>query len=195
MHGTADATVLYNRGQVNPGVPLIVLDGSRMLIDRANNLGISNPFYTWYGQDHVPYATGSNPTAYMDTTVRFIRDYLIARLGCTDAPLLAPNAPAQTANLYTFAACSQVGIREYENAGLLQSIYPNPSADVVKLVFENANSTHTIQLTDISGKILRTESTDKLEYSLEKNTIAPGIYFLRISNASGQSSTHKIIFN
>ena len=92
-------------------------------------------------------------------------------------------------------ACSQVGVREYENPSLLQSIYPNPSVDAVKLVFENANTEHSIQLTDISGKVIKTESSDKAEYILEKNAIAPGIYFLKVSNASGQSSTHKIIFN
>lgn len=204
MHGTVDGTVRYNRGYAAPlGIQLIVLDGSRMLKEQANAVGVSNPFYTWYGKDHVPYASGSGAAAYMDTTVKFIRDFLISNMGCTDAPLVVPNTPAQTATLYSYTtcttnvamSCSQVGIREYEQLSLLQSIYPNPSVDAMKVVFENTNSKHTIQLTDISGKVIKTESTDKSEYILEKNTIAPGIYFLKVSNASGQSSTHKIIFN
>ncbi len=200
MHGTIDGTVKYNRGVVNPGVPLILLDGSRMIKEQANAIGITNPFYTWYGKDHVPYAGSAQ---YMDSTINFVRDFLVSQLGCSDAPLLLPNTPAQTATLYSYTtcttnvamACSQVGIREYENASLLQSIYPNPSVDAMKLVFENASSKHSIQLTDISGKIIKTESCDKAEYVLEKNNIAPGIYFLKVSNTTGQSSTHKIIFN
>ena len=46
-----DGTVKYNRGVVNPGIPLILLDGSRMLKEQANAIGLNNPFYTWYGQD------------------------------------------------------------------------------------------------------------------------------------------------
>ena len=103
MHGTIDATVKYNRGLVAPlGIPLMFLDGSRMLKQQANVLGISNPFYTWYGKDHVPYAGSA---IYMDTTVNFVRDYLISRMGCTDLPLLAQNTPYGNAVFYNSTIC------------------------------------------------------------------------------------------
>ena len=40
MHGTNDGTVKYNRGIVNPGTPLMYLDGSRMLHERACAVGV-----------------------------------------------------------------------------------------------------------------------------------------------------------
>lgn len=104
LHGTIDATVKYNRGFAAPlGIQLILLDGSRMLKAQANAIGLNNPFYTWYGKDHVPYASNA---AYMDTTVNFVRDFLITRLGCTDPALLPQNTPAQTANLYSYTTCT-----------------------------------------------------------------------------------------
>jgi poly(3-hydroxybutyrate) depolymerase len=42
VHGTNDATVKYNRGLVNPGTPLMYLDGSRMIHERACAIGVSN---------------------------------------------------------------------------------------------------------------------------------------------------------
>ncbi|MEO5572322.1 MAG: hypothetical protein ABIT08_00690, partial [Bacteroidia bacterium] len=58
-------------------IPLLVIDGSATLHIRANNIGINNPFHTWWGADHVPYAgTGATEMAYMDSTVDFVKAFL-----------------------------------------------------------------------------------------------------------------------
>lgn len=203
MHGTADGTVIYGRGVVNPGVPLMYLDGSRMLHAQAQAVGVNSSFYTWYGADHVPYAgTNSTALAYMDTTVNFVRDYLIGRLGCTNAPLQPANAPAGTATLYAYTPCTgnvstpcDVGIHEQQANNLLQEVYPNPSTGNVMVVFVNSNSAHTLTLTDVSGKVLKNETTSESSYVLDRNNIAPGIYFLKATNSKGESSVRKLIFN
>jgi len=201
MHGTIDGTVKYNRGQVNPGIPLIVLDGSRMLKEQANAIGINNPFYTWYGKDHVPFASSA---AYMDTTIKFVRDFLISNLGCTDAPLLAPNTPAQTATLYAYTTCttnvvmncnsSSVGMNELTHNSVISEVYPNPSENDMTIVFENSNSTHKIELYDITGKIISSYSTEDSKFKISKNNLASGLYFLKVSNNQGESTTQKVIF-
>lgn len=205
MHGTIDGTVKYNRGIVNPGIPLILLDGSRMLIERANAIGISNPFYTWYGQDHVPFSNGSNTTAYMDTTIRFVRDFLISNLGCTDAPLLLPNTPAQTATLYSYTTCTTnvamtcgspgfVGISELSNNHMINNIYPNPSDNEITISFANQNTTHRIELFDVTGKKISSDVTEQSTFKIKKNNISNGLYFLKITNNVGETNTQKVIF-
>jgi alpha/beta superfamily hydrolase len=201
MHGTVDGTVKYNRGVVNPGIPLIILDGSRMLKEQANAIGLNNPFYTWYGQDHVPYYNGSNTTAYMDTTVKFVRDFLISRLGCTDPAILPPNTPAQTATLYAYTTCTTnitqscfVTNVKNESISLVSEIYPNPSENDMTVVFENANTVHKVELFDITGKIISSETTEEASFKIKKNNISEGLYFLKVTNKVGQSTTQKVIF-
>ena len=55
FHGTADGVVTYNRGIVNPGVPLMYLDGSRMLHERACAIGLEEYFYTYQGTCPAPW--------------------------------------------------------------------------------------------------------------------------------------------
>ena len=195
MHGTADGTVNYARASA---LGLLVVDGSRYLKQQSNVVGVANSFYTWYGAPHVPYlGTSATQLAYMDTTVNFVRDYLISRMGCTNAPLLPANTPSGAVSLYNFTACnnSTAGVKESNAAHLVQTLYPNPSSDKVTLVFVNTAEEHTIVLMDITGKILKVEKTNSAEFTFEKNTIESGIYFLKVIATNGQSSVHKIVFN
>jgi hypothetical protein len=205
MHGTVDGTVKYNRGMVNPGVPLLLLDGSRILNEQANAIGVANPFYTWYGKDHVPYANGSTAAAYMDTTIRFVRDFLISRLGCTDPALLVPNAPAQTATLYAFSTCTTnvqmtcaspgfTGINELSSANVISNLFPNPSDNDISMEFSDKNTTHHVELFDVTGKLISTQTTDQSTLTIKKNTIVGGLYFLKVTAKNGESTTQKIIF-
>jgi poly(3-hydroxybutyrate) depolymerase len=203
MHGTNDATVKYNRGIVNPGVPLIYLDGSRMVHEQAQAIGVQSNFYTWLGAPHVPYAgTSATALAYMDTTVNFIRDYLVGRLGCTETALQAPNAPAQTANLYGYTGCTanvpsvfcaQAGIDEVTN-DLTHSVYPNPADNYMTIVFADANETHTVQLLDLSGRVMKSIQTSNAEYTIEKGDLNAGNYILKVSNNAGQVSIQHVMF-
>jgi alpha/beta superfamily hydrolase len=207
MHGTIDGTVKYNRGQVNPGIPLLLLDGSRMLNAQANAIGVNNPFYTWYGKDHVPYAgTTASNIAYMDTTVKFIRDFLISNLGCTNAPLINPNTPSQTANLYAYTTCNTnvlmtcgspgvVSINELTDHSIISSVYPNPSDNEMMIEFVNSNTTHQIELFDVNGKLISSNETEQSNFMIKKNAISSGLYFLKITTKTGNTTTQKIIFN
>jgi para-nitrobenzyl esterase len=200
MHGTIDATVRYNRGFASPfGINLILLDGSRMLNEQANVIGVSNPFYTWYGKDHVPYASS---TVYMDSTVKFVRDFLISNLGCTDAPLIAPNTPAQTATLYAYTTCTTnvtmsctlAGIRELTNSTIISSVFPNPSDNEMTIEFSDSNATHKVELFDITGKIISSEMTEQAIFKIKKNNVASGLYFLKVTTKNGDSTTQKVVF-
>ena len=205
MHGTADAVVPYSRGDVNPGIPIMYADGSRMIYKRAQCLGIKDNFYTWYGAPHVPFdgTTGNGP-AYMDTTVNFVHDYLLQRLNITCPPLQPTNTPYGVTALYTYTSscapntvytnCAITGIKNISASNLLQEVYPNPSSSDVNVVFTNSNDTHSIELTDISGRVLKSATTTQAVYTLEKSNLNAGVYFLKVSNTQGEASTQKIIF-
>ncbi len=203
MHGTADVTVLYGQGKANPGFPTLYMDGSRMLYAGTQSLGVNHMFYTWNGAGHVPYAGSSAAQlAYMDTTVNFVRDYLIGRLGCTNTALQAPNTPFGAVTAYSYTPCTtnipmacDVSIRDLQENNLIQSIFPNPSSDKVTLVFVNGALEHTIALMDVTGKVVKSEKTNASEFTFEKSTIEAGIYFLKVIASNGQSSVHKIVFN
>ncbi len=196
MHGTADAVVTYNRGMVNPGIPLMYLDGSRVIFKQAQTIGVTNTFYSWYGAPHVPYAGSSaSQLAYMDTTVNFVRDYLINSLGCTNAPLQPADAAVQNATLYTWNSPCNTGIESFSSVSELQQVFPNPSSSEVTLVFTNNNSSHLVQLFDLNGKVISSAKASEATFTLKKDGIAPGIYFLRVSNEHGQYSGQKLIFN
>ena len=157
VHGTNDATVKYNRGIVNPGTPLMYLDGSRMIHERACAVGVENQFYTFPGAPHVPYAGSA---AYMDTTINFFRDFLIKQLGCTDNILQPENAPMQAVYLYPInycdgspvdEVCPTSSIAELKAQNVL--IYPNPATDEIMLSFID-NDNHSVIIKDMMGRVV-----------------------------------------
>lgn len=194
VHGTNDGTVKYNRGIVNPGTPLMYLDGSRMIHERACAVGVENQFYTFLGAPHVPYAGSA---AYMDTTVNFFRDFLIKQLGCTDAIIQPENARAQSVNLYPIDYCDGSPVNEVcptsglqEQNELTALIYPNPATDQVHIV-PNVTGKYSVDLIDNTGRVLIHKEIDKDMCELNINGITAGNYFVRVS--TGKTSYSEIL--
>lgn len=194
VHGTNDGTVKYNRGIVNPGTPLMYLDGSRMIHERACAVGVENQFYTFVGAPHVPYA-GS--TAYMDTTVNFFRDFLINQLGCTDAALQPENARAQGVNLYPInycdgspvnEACQTSGVTELTVFSAL--IYPNPANNIVHVV-PSLEGKYSVEVIDNSGRVLASQMNENSVCELNISQLSAGNYFVRVT--SGKFSYTEIL--
>jgi poly(3-hydroxybutyrate) depolymerase len=202
IHGTNDGTVKYNRGIVNPGTPLMYLDGSRMLHERACAVNLENQFYTFNNAPHVPYAgTSAAQVAYMDTTMNFIRDFLVKELGCTDGMLQPENPMAQAANLYPIDYCdgspvsdvclSATNPEQFHNK---MKVYPNPASDKLTVVWEYEGEM-TIELFDYSGRNIGHYSVNGDHIELKRNGLKSGSYLLIISTENGQRSTERIIFN
>jgi para-nitrobenzyl esterase len=199
IHGTSDATVGYNRQIVNPGVPLMYLDGSRMLHEQANDLGIDNPFYTFYGAGHGFYVgTSASALAYMDTTQNVITDFLVDMLGCSNPTLQALNTPAQTANLYTVAACTAnvpfedctaLSIEEEDLFDGLK-VYPNPANDQLRISGLPGQS--EILITDLNGRLISLNQVNTNDYDMAVSSMKSGIYLITIT-AHGVSTTQKLI--
>ncbi|MFT4061721.1 MAG: T9SS type A sorting domain-containing protein [Edaphocola sp.] len=69
-------------------------------------------------------------------------------------------------------------------------IYPNPTNDIIHLEYDNAINIQNIQLTDVSGKVIKTFK--KNEKALNVSGVASGVYFLKIQAAEG-SVREKIV--
>jgi len=197
MHGTIDGTVKYNRGYAAPlGIQLILLDGSRMLKEQANAVGVNNSFYTWYGKDHVPYASS---TTYMDSTIKFVRDFLVTTIGCTETPFFNPNTPTGVANLYAMSACttnvtlscSPVGISELEQQ-TMWNVYPNPATDKFTIQLDELKAQGKIEIFDLTGKLIYTQNINGKSTEINAKDFGAGIYFIKI-NQKEFITTKKII--
>jgi acetyl esterase/lipase len=198
VHGTNDGTVKYNRGIVNPGIPIIYLDGSRMIHERACAVGVENQFYTFKGAPHVPYASSA---AYMDTTVNFFRDFLIKQLGCTDAVLQPENAWLETATLYAINYCNESAVNEVcatsglaENKEMKLLVYPNPAKNDVQVKW-GATLNMNIELYDFAGRKLVNENVLSDGYTLRRGNLQSGTYILKLTDKSGYTLVKKLIFN
>lgn len=189
IHGTNDGTVKYNRGIVNPGTPLMYLDGSRMIHKRACAVGLDHQFYTFSGAPHVPYAgTSAAALAYMDTTVNFVRDFLVRQLGCTQTALQPENSPLQAATLYPIdycdgspvdEACEIVGFDEIKSLDF--SIYPNPTKDKLTVEF-NAVGNYSIHIIDITGRTIVANKSIASGSTINLDKFKSGNYFVVISD-------------
>jgi hypothetical protein len=189
VHGTNDGTVKYNRGLVNPGTPLMYLDGSRMLHERACALNLDNNFYTFPGAPHVPFAGSSaNAVAYMDTTSNFIRDFLIGQFGCNNALLQPANLPMQTAYLYPINDCSgnsitdlclSSGIEEINSTSF--EMYPNPTSGNIS-VKHKIQGMVEIAVYDLTGRIVFMEKSANSTVLLNLNQLKTGTYILSLKD-------------
>lgn len=186
FHGTADGTVKYNRGLVNPGTPLMYLDGSRMLHERACAVGVENQFYTFPNAPHVPYLANA---AYMDTSIRFIRDFLVGQLGCTETALQPANTPLQSVNLYPINYCDGSPVNEVcstselVEASLSINIYPNPSTGMIYVKGSELTRAN-IQVIDMMGRIMY-EENHSLTDQIDLSDLKKGTYLLRIQTENG----------
>jgi para-nitrobenzyl esterase len=195
VHGTNDGTVKYNRGIVNPGTPLMYLDGSRMVHERACAVGVENQFYTFPGAPHVPYAGNA---AYMDTTVNFFRDFLIKQMGCTDAILQPENAPLESVNLYPInycdgspvdEVCPTSGISEIKRPNF--SIFPNPANSILNIAPDFSESYH-LSIIDLMGRNVYRRSNASGVLTIDLSFLKTGNYLVQITQ-NNNSFVQKLI--
>lgn len=203
VHGTSDNVVTYNRGLVNPGVPLMYLDGSRMLHERACALGIENQLYTFIGAGHVPYL-GSSATAqaYMDTTVHFYRDFLVKQLGCEVSEIRPANAWAQSANLYAInycdgtpvsATCTLANIFQYDNLSI--SLFPNPANNQFTIQIPEGVG-FSLNLVDISGRVVLSRRYMNSFAQIDVSDLSKGTYLVQVvTDSQGQAGVAKLIID
>ena len=195
FHGTNDDVVKYNRGMVDPGTPLMYLDGSRMLHERACAIGLEEYFYTFPGAGHVPYISNAS---IMNTTVNFIRDFLVKQMGCDEAELQPENDPMETAFLYPSDDCDGNPIvDECTSSGLAENnsidieIFPNPAQEV--LTIKSDDLIEKIEIYNLIGQRILTKTCLLNEINIELTNIESGSYLIRVFNTNNKSSKAHLI--
>ncbi len=91
-------------------------------------------------------------------------------------------------------SCEDVnGIFEQTLAKKL-NIFPNPSDEYTTLQFNDAESSHTVNIMDITGKVIRTyENYTNPELRIEKEQLNAGLYFITSVDSKKNSSVTKWI--
>ena len=187
LHGTNDGTVPYNRGPASVSVfDILYMDGSRMLYEQANAVGITQSTYSHYGAGHAVYAGNAQ---YMDTTINFVRDFLVDQMGCTETPLQAANAPLEVSNLYTLFFC---GLGVDETSVVEAAIYPNPSANLINIEL-NTEDAYALSVKDMFGREVATFAPAQ-SFVLNRDKIGSGQFLVVITDANGIQRTEKIVF-
>ena len=166
-----------------------------MLHERACAIGLEEYFYTFPGAGHVPYI--SNATI-MNTTVNFIRDFLVKQMGCNEAILQPENDPMETAFLYPIDDCDGNPIDDEctssgltENNSLDFEIYPNPAQ--YKLTIKSEELIERIEIYNLIGQPIMTKNCLLNEINIELSNIESGSYLIRVYDVNNKSSKAQLI--
>jgi poly(3-hydroxybutyrate) depolymerase len=182
FHGDQDQTVPYGSDQITlVGLyPLLQVDGSSSIAERANEKGIENCFEIYEGMDHTPHVTPAATAAqYYDTTLNITRNFM-AKFVCNEA-LNCSYGPAI------------VGVEENEMADNSIVIYPNPAISQVEITIEDMTDAAEVTLYDLHGKLVFASVTRTNKLTIARGELASGIYFLKV--ITGENiRTSKLIF-
>ncbi len=181
MQGNSDNTVPYCHAIIYVlGYPIMTVDGAQPINVQCNAVGVTNPFYTWYNKDHCPFISS---TAYMDSTVWFVSDFLYSQLGCTPSnPVVLPNTPA---------SCT-TGLDETASPQLPLSVYPNPSNGKYFVNVQLKGRTFG-EVSDITGRTIAAFEITSPGFPFEIKS-APGIYFLKVKNEKGTGVSRLVLY-
>jgi len=179
VHGTADATVSCYFDSVYASThPESLLFGGGDIKNRLSHIGSNHSLYLFQGADHVPYILPIPfilpASAYMDSTVWIVRDFLFANTVC-DSTLVS--------GLENIA--DEISI----------SVFPNPADDAMN-IFSHYDKDLTAEIFSVEGKLLQQKFIPaKSSETIEQKELSAGIYLLRVSDFKKSiSKTERIIF-
>ncbi len=162
IHGTADSVVPYGTGSANAfGVPVITVDGSQIIHQRADMLNIPNALLIYPGEDHMAHDSQTN----RPESLTFITEFL-----------------------YDLVECSSVGINQPANTNHQPDItlYPNPTNGNTEATLSFSNFTSpevTVQLFSLVGQSIVEFTTPSNTFvSLDLSKLSAGMYQLMVSD-------------
>jgi len=176
VHGTNDNTVPFKTDYFKAGViPIALLSGSYIVDSVAKANGNPSELKIFYGQDHVPFSA-QTPTglAYMDTTIKFVADFLYKDIKRVQSNTTSINSKLSNDKGW--------------------KVYPVPSKSSIEVQFENNYHTNfDVELFDLNGKLLLSQSTTSNKMQIERNDLINGFYILKIKSGNFECFK-KIIF-
>lgn len=89
-----------------------------------------------------------------------------------------------------FSVTTVLGI-ESNQRPVVYSLFPNPASDYVSLS-NPGNKAVMVEMFNSTGKLIFSEKTESTTSSLDISDLAPGIYFYRVTDSDGNSSSGKL---
>lgn len=161
MHGTNDATVPYGTQMLYmlQFIPIMVVSGSYSIDSLCQTNGTVSWFYTFKNAPHVPYLNNAN---YMDTTVRFISDFLYMQLDCSTGLEAAVHKQSE--------------------------IFPNPSTGIYHII-TNDHFNQVKVYNNLGQELLSVSGNYQNDVSVNLMDFPDGVYHVEISS---KSQAHRI---
>lgn len=179
FHGTNDGTVPYGSDVITllGFYPLLKIDGSFSVNDKAVQLGIPTCFEIYEGQDHVPATTNA---AYYDTTIVKIRTFLNHFVCGT--PL---NCNYNGSIVNAVGAGINEGLKNTNN----WAIYPNPAHQSMMVDLSKFETNQPINMVVYNALGQEVLSFNNLQAKLENidiSNLSNGLYHVIVSNGVNQ---------
>ncbi len=153
-HGTADAVVPYGSDSVTILLINYPVDGSSVIHQHADEVGVKNAFYTYYGAGHAMEATDE---AYRDTGFAFARDFM------------------------TELVCSSTSGIQTVDGGKSLRIFPNPAQDAFTI--DGLTGSSKLRLFNSIGALVNTYETTRGSLQIKVDDLPKGLYSLEISGS------------
>lgn len=105
----------------------------------------------------------------------------------SDYELFIINRCTETLNSATsdriqFSTLAETGISTVESTALI--LAPNPTSDLVTLHIGGAETVHTVELIDMTGRTIRSLNAEGSLYPFDVRDVAQGTYFVRVTGES-----------
>ncbi len=114
--------------------------------------------------------------------------------GFTDA------SPAEGVNLYRIHHIGSNGAVDYTDLKALTfdkakvvQVSPNPAKDRLRVIIPGNTKSATLQLTDGSGKVIKTYKASGQIIELSLPALPSGVYYLNVIKSDGTASQHKVV--
>ncbi len=112
----------------------------------------------------------------------------------------ADASPSEGVNLYRIHHISNNGVVDYteikaltfDNKSVIQ-VSPNPAKDRLRVTIPGNMKAATLQLTDGSGKVIKSYKESGQIIQLSLPALSAGVYYLNVIKADGTTSKHKVV--
>ncbi|MES2762583.1 MAG: T9SS type A sorting domain-containing protein [Bacteroidota bacterium] len=182
FHGTADATISYTANMygmnAQPLVNFWVANNSCNTTPVHTNLPDAVPG-DGYTIEHDVYSGGANGT---------VVEHFKVNNGPHTWLYIPANDIDYSTEIWKFfmdkMLPAPVGLTEYTRLNYVK-VFPNPASGSFMILQTEENSIHTVELLDITGKIINRESFSGSTLSVDISKYATGIYYLKCFSKQG----------